>query len=531
MQRLFISYRSSNSDKVDAIVARLRSLKLPDGSPRFDVWQDKDGIRPGQDWWQAIVDAIIACDVFIFMMSAESVKNINCQAELHYARKRNRPVLPFVLKDEFSFNHVSGKNDIAFWADVPELLNDFRTQFLFDEGTSAINQVVAACEDFARQPQRWQDMQAPRPADPRPTSEASNNSVAIYDEACDYAGRLQFDMAERLFQKLVNSSDPHFMDEALEWITIVRAYQQLVTFDSLKSTRYKVAPQWAAYLQLFPKPFIDGIFDPKGFQVRFDGASALGMPSVGVSAAPTPTTTVILKPSRPRSLDLLRQGLPSFEWIAIPGKGYSIGKYPVTNAQFKLFMDAKGYQNQQWWTEAGWQRSETEKWTQPRYWTDKQFNGVEQPVVGVSWYESVAYCLWLSDVTGESIMLPTEDQWQYAAQGEDGRIYPWGNDWYCQKCNNSVEPCKSSCTSPVRQYEGKGDSPFGVVDMAGNVWEWCLTDSKDQTNDIHGTTNNRMLRGGSWYLKFTSLFRCSDRSWGSPHYLNNGGGFRLALSS
>jgi len=76
------------------------------------------------------------------------------------------------------------------------------------------------------------------------------------------------------------------------------------------------------------------------------------------------------KPPRPRSIDLLRQGLSSFEWIPIPGKGYRIAKYPLTNAQFKVFVDAKGYQNQQWWTEAGWQQREGKKWTQPRYWVD-----------------------------------------------------------------------------------------------------------------------------------------------------------------
>ncbi|HUN06076.1 MAG TPA: SUMF1/EgtB/PvdO family nonheme iron enzyme [Aggregatilineales bacterium] len=254
--------------------------------------------------------------------------------------------------------------------------------------------------------------------------------------------------------------------------------------------------------------------------------------------SPTPTAMrvspirpVLMAKAKPRSLDLLRQGLPSFDWIAIPGKGYSIGKYPVTNAQFKLFIDANGYTNQQWWTEAGWQKRESEKWTQTRYWANKLFNGAEQPVVGVSWYEAVAYSQWLSEVTGENIMLPTEDQWQYAAQGEDGRQYPWGNDWDCKKCNNSVSPCNNSQTSPVRQYEGVGDSPFKVVDMAGNVWEWCLTDNKNRTNDIYSAANSRVLRGGSWNNLVTAYFRCDNRNRYTPHLRNYSRGFRLALSS
>ena len=118
-----------------------------------------------------------------------------------------------------------------------------------------------------------------------------------------------------------------------------------------------------------------------------------------------------------------------FAWIEIPGKNYALAKYPLTNAQYAPFIKAGGYKNKQWWTEAGWQTCQKEKWIEPRYWQDKDFNGADQPVVGVSWYEAVAYCLWLSEQTGQKIMLPTEEQWQYAAQGDDGREYPWGNEW------------------------------------------------------------------------------------------------------
>jgi formylglycine-generating enzyme required for sulfatase activity len=232
--------------------------------------------------------------------------------------------------------------------------------------------------------------------------------------------------------------------------------------------------------------------------------------------------------NKPRSRDLLPQ---PFDWIEIPGKGYSIAKYPVTNAQFKLFIDAGGYQNRQWWTEAGWEACERGKWTQSQYWTDTTWSGAEQPLVSVSWYEAVAFCQWLSDMTDEQILLPTEDQWQYSAQGDDGRLYPWGNKWDCKRCNNSVSPCDSDRTSPVQQYEGKGDSPFGVVDMAGNVWEWCLTDDDNFTNDIHSAANSRVLRGGSWYSINTGSFRCDYRNWLTPVSGNGSVGFRLALSS
>jgi len=233
--------------------------------------------------------------------------------------------------------------------------------------------------------------------------------------------------------------------------------------------------------------------------------------------------------------------------LSVPTETYWIGKYPVTNAQFAQFIEAGGYSNREWWTDAGWDAREKgydwnsksrswepsgTPWTEPRYWQDSKWNGDEYPVVGVSWYEAVAFCLWLSDATGEHVMLPTEAQWQYAAQGDTGWAYPWGDEWDCQRCNNSVIPCNSNVTTPVRQYEGedKGDSPFGVVDMSGNVWEWCLTDYDNHTNDVNSNANRRVLRGGSWGNGNTVSFRVDVRGRNYPDDRDFFWGFRVVLS-
>ena len=231
-----------------------------------------------------------------------------------------------------------------------------------------------------------------------------------------------------------------------------------------------------------------------------------------------------------------------FAWVEITTKGYSIAKYPTTNAQYAKFIEAGGYDQRQWWTDAGWEAKQQgmtfeygkvegvvtgSPWTAPRYWDDSQWNGAEYPVVGVTWYEAMAFCRWLSDATGESVTLPTEEQWQYAAQGDDGRTYPWGDEWDCTRCNNSVKPCQSSGTTPVRQYEGKSDSPFGVVDMAGNVWEWCLTDFEQKTNNPEGTST-RVVRGGAWFYFSTADCRCNFRYGDMPFTWYNFRGFRIA---
>ncbi|HEX2908747.1 MAG TPA: SUMF1/EgtB/PvdO family nonheme iron enzyme [Phototrophicaceae bacterium] len=290
----------------------------------------------------------------------------------------------------------------------------------------------------------------------------------------------------------------------------------------------------------------------------------LKQPVYDVLITPTPTAdhpevqrriaqaagTPALAPSH--ALDLLP---PPFAWCEIPaGKvtlilsdadkkeshlkhdtvfdvpTFAIAKYPVTNAQFAKFIEANGYQEQKWWTDAGWQAKTEEKWTEPRYWTDAQWNGADYPVVGVSWYEAVAFCRWLSAASGEKIMLSTEQQWQRATQGNDGRAYPWGQEWDGSRCNHSVgKDWEQNSTSPVTRYEGLGDSPFGVLDLAGNVWEWCLTAYKTGNATLDGT-DGRVLRGGSWLNDDSDDFRASFRLRKSPDEWFDSLGFRCVRS-
>ncbi|MEW5721286.1 MAG: SUMF1/EgtB/PvdO family nonheme iron enzyme, partial [Chloroflexota bacterium] len=160
---------------------------------------------------------------------------------------------------------------------------------------------------------------------------------------------------------------------------------------------------------------------------------------------------------------------------------YYIARYPVTNAEFGRFVQAGGYSQRQWWTEDGW------NWKGNRTSPEKYggvFDHPNHPVVGVTWYEAVAYATWAG------MRLPTEAEWEKAACGTDGRRYPWGDTFDASRCNSTESragargilarvgalfrrPGAESATTPVGQYSPKGDSPYGVADMAGNVWEWC----------------------------------------------------------
>jgi formylglycine-generating enzyme required for sulfatase activity len=158
---------------------------------------------------------------------------------------------------------------------------------------------------------------------------------------------------------------------------------------------------------------------------------------------------------------------------------------------------------------------------------DKRFNGEEHPVVGVTWYAARSYCLWLSLVEskGERInrfRLPDETEWEYAAAGKEGCIYPWGDTEPTPKHANYNR--NEGATTPVGSYP-EGATPEGLYDMAGNVWEW-----QENRYGHKDHPDARALRGGSWdYV--TEYLRCSSRDLNYPDVRNYGIGFRVLRPS
>ena len=207
---------------------------------------------------------------------------------------------------------------------------------------------------------------------------------------------------------------------------------------------------------------------------------------------------------------------------------YLIAKTPVTNAQFKQFIEAGGYKKKVFWSYNGWKWCLKKGRIQPRYWNDVKWNKPTYPVVGVSWYEAEAFCKWAK------CRLPSEAEWEKAARGTDGRKYPWGN----QKPNKNLANFNRNVgrITQVGKYSPAGDSPFGCVDMAGNIWEWCADwYNKDyyvnspKSNPLGPETGtDKVLRGGSW--NYYESLRVSNRLRNNPD--GNGGyfGFRCLRS-
>lgn len=192
--------------------------------------------------------------------------------------------------------------------------------------------------------------------------------------------------------------------------------------------------------------------------------------------------------------------LPLLEWLEIPAgevtlegtagtfpvKPFQIARYPVTNAQFAAFIADGGYKQDVWW------QGLAQKISAPR---PSDWREADCPKLQVCWFEAVAFCRWLAHQTGLDVRLPTEWEWQWAAVGDSGWAYPYGSEFDSAKC--STKETGLARTNTVTTYTAV-KTHFGTVDMAGNVWEWCLNAGDSLQGTQTEGSEKRIMRGGSW---------------------------------
>jgi formylglycine-generating enzyme required for sulfatase activity len=245
-----------------------------------------------------------------------------------------------------------------------------------------------------------------------------------------------------------------------------------------------------------------------------------------------------------KGVGLTAAGVPDIDWVEIPGgafvyqkgeretvKRFSMARYPVTNAQFAAFLQAEdGYREAKWWAGLDWpaRSAAAGKWTEGNHPREK-----------VNWFEAMAFCGWMGARLGYEVRLPTDLEWERAARGTDGRTYPWGEEYVSGYANINETWGNAGTrylgrTSAVGVYpEGKSPDGVGVMDLSGNVWEWCM-DEVDGHGKPKGVQREgrgrRVVRGGSWYGnadRARAAFRYSDE----PGYRLSYVGFRVVSSS
>lgn len=213
------------------------------------------------------------------------------------------------------------------------------------------------------------------------------------------------------------------------------------------------------------------------------------------------------------------------------GGGWRLGVYPVTVAEYLTFVEDDGYRRQEWWGE-DWEVREKEGWVEPRDF-DEQLQHPNWPVTGVSWHEACAYCRWMAARYEVEVRLPQGREWAQAATPMHGP-YPWGMAEPDEKRANFDQ--RVGRPTPVGIYPS-GAGPSGHLDLAGNVWEWCVNtldeepygSRKPSGRDPGSRALERVLRGGGWDGPAPNL-RSGYRGWNDSWYRSAGVGFRVAVA-
>jgi len=202
---------------------------------------------------------------------------------------------------------------------------------------------------------------------------------------------------------------------------------------------------------------------------------------------------------------------------------FYIDRYPVTSEEYKRFVDTTGHPVPCY--EVDWLTLDEYNWDPEG--RAPQEGREDHPVVLVTWEDAKAYAAWAGK------RLPTEAEWERAARGTDGRRWPWGNDFVEDQCN--TKETQINGTTPVGQYSPDGDSPEGVGDMVGNVWEWTTSLFRPYPYDANDGRESqeaagwRVLRGGSWSNPLDRA-RCTARLDGDFLFFSNVG-FRCVVST
>lgn len=467
--RLFVSY---------ARVDKPYCIQIVDTLEIHETWYDQR-LYAGQDWWKEILRRLDWCDGFIYLLSPESVESEYCRREFELAQSLGRHIFPVLVHPE---TEIPADLKNVQYADLSKGLTVQAVKTL-------LNAIYIAETEVKRQlPVQFgspDSIQSPRVD---PGSVVSSAVRALDSNQFDQAVFLLRQAKENGYHSRFINIDA-LLDEAegaLERQAYLREaereYRQIVALVSIDRTAKLGFEAFDVYREYFPD------YDPENLAVRLYRDKGVmptgGLPLLNWCAIPV------------GSINLQYVDAESDQLITTPFtvNDFHISQFPVTNDQFKLFIDdPDGYCQPHWWNFS----SEAAEWRQSHLVpSPSSFEGGNHPREMVCWYEAMAFCFWLSDKLGIQVSLPTIAEWQRAFQGDNEYEFPWGNTFNKLHCNTAESQLKA--TTPVNAYEN-GTSPYGVYDMAGNIWEWCLNlGQQNQFETDLVLPGNRVVRGGSF---------------------------------
>lgn len=500
--RLFISYARVDQRYCSQIVETLDV---------HDVWYDQR-LYMGDDWWSEIVKRIKWCEAFLYLISPESVASEYCRRELTIAQDEGKYIFPILIQPR---TQIPRQISHIHYVDMSKGLT-----------VETVKSLLGAMVVAEREKYRSATTSTPAPAwlgagggggtplnMPKPQiSQPPMRAETFFQDVAYAMEHKDFDKAIYLLKQAKTLHlKPRFIDidsllqeaeEGLEKQTYQRdaerEYQAILSLVKHSTTRDFGYHAFRSFREQFPD------YDPENIASYYGTEDVPTLKWCDVDQG-----EVTIKVSKRKIVFFVNR--------------YRISKYPITNAQFKLFLEATdGYCDPRWWNIS--RHSQVWHKNNPNP-ADPSVEWGDHPRTNVNWYEAVAFCEWMSFKTGLTIALPKEEQWQRSAQGDDGRTYAWGKTFDANNCNTKESGIGK--TSHVRRFM-TGASPYGVIDMVGNVWEWCDQNNYSGKPDADHPDGKRVVRGGSYANSSKSASVTSSRRL-EPEKRNASLGFRVMI--
>ncbi len=467
MARIFVSYSRADSLFVEQFVSLLEKA-----FPNHTIWYDEH-IYGGRDWWQLILTEIDRCDLFIYLLSNDSLASPYCQAEWQEANRLQKPWLPVIVRPKTNIDQAPDDLRTAIhciqWVD---LSNGFKDAFANAKVYGAINELLRQSSTSPVPPLTPRPVRVPSvttpPIPPKPDRRRLDPTVVVAIIGLISAVLVA---AIGILPALLNNVKP--------------SDTPVPTNVSVPTTQVAIAPTITPIL-LVPS------FSPTLLSTSTHAPTLTPTSTLSPSNTPFPTVT---KNSQWTAKTQVFNGV---SMLLVPPGCFMMGSDPT--------IDSQARSNEQ---------PQTQICFQQPFWIDqtavtqaqfRQFNGSAahssyfsgdpRPVEQITWFAAKAYC-----EQQRGGRLPTEAEYEYAARGPDDLVYPWGNAFN----GNDVVYYENSGlqTADVGSKPG-GRSWVGALDMSGNVWEWTSSiykpypyDATDGREDNSDTNSERVLRSGS----------------------------------